>query len=206
MPARAVLVDVGGVLLTHALPRTVAVWAPRLACPPESLLAAVFGCGDDLVLVGRMSEAHWWDVVARRLGVDAATAADLRRDMESAGDWDDGLLRCLRKIRGVAMTGVVANAWPHLRARLAEDGIEDLLDEVVLSCEAGYAKPDPRVFTLTLERLGVAPGEALFIDDMAENVGAAEKAGMSGHLHRSSAATVSRIQRFVQAGYGQAGP
>jgi putative hydrolase of the HAD superfamily len=48
------------------------------------------------------------------------------------------------------------------------------------SCELGIAKPDPAIYTYTCEKLGVAPSEALFLDDKAENIRGAEAVGLAG--------------------------
>ena len=59
----------------------------------------------------------------------------------------------------------------------------ELFHEVVDSSEVGVRKPDPRIFELTLERLGgIAPEEAVFLDDYPGNVAAAERLGMRGVL------------------------
>jgi len=52
-------------------------------------------------------------------------------------------------------------------------------DEVVLSAEHGVRKPDPVIFQLVLDRLGVAAGECLFVDDSEENLAAAQRLGIS---------------------------
>lgn len=51
-------------------------------------------------------------------------------------------------------------------------------DVVVDSCVEGVRKPDPEIYLLACERLGVAPEEALFLDDMASNVDGARAVGM----------------------------
>ncbi|MFW5747970.1 MAG: HAD family hydrolase, partial [bacterium] len=43
--------------------------------------------------------------------------------------------------------------------------LEDLFDTVVFSCEAGYAKPEPEIYRIALERLGAEADEAVFIGD-----------------------------------------
>lgn len=60
--------------------------------------------------------------------------------------------------------------------------LEELFVEVVDSSEVGFRKPDPRIFELTLERLGVEPARAVFLDDYHGNVFAAEKLGITGVL------------------------
>jgi HAD superfamily hydrolase (TIGR01509 family) len=41
-------------------------------------------------------------------------------------------------------------------------------------------KPDPRIYYVALERLGVSPPQAIFVDDFIENVDAARQLGMQG--------------------------
>lgn len=53
-----------------------------------------------------------------------------------------------------------------------------LFDEIILSCDIGVTKPHERAFEIAAERLGVEPGECVFIDDRPENVAAAQHVGM----------------------------
>jgi putative hydrolase of the HAD superfamily len=198
-PGAALLMDVGGVLLTNE-PAALATWSARLGIAPPALLAAMFGGCDDQVLVGAVSEPDWWDVVGGRLGIGAGLLAELRRDLARAGRWDDDLLACLRRIRGRVRVAVLSNAWPHMRARLSEAGIVGLVDEVVLSCEVGWAKPDPRIFGEALRRLGAEPGAALFIDDTAGHVAAARSLGLAGQQHVTGSGTIAAIDAFLSRG------
>jgi putative hydrolase of the HAD superfamily len=67
----------------------------------------------------------------------------------------------------------VAEAWAALRLGF---------DAEVYSCSEEVAKPDPRVYLLAAERLGVAAQECLFVDDHDENLLGAERAGMTAVL------------------------
>ena len=194
---RAILVDIGGVLRSDGWPALAAAWSPRLGISERSFLDAIFAESDDQVLTGRMTEPAWWTVVGDRLGVSSDSLAELRRDTACAGTWNDELLAYLRRLRSQARTAVVSNAWPHVRTSLREAGLENAVDEVVLSCEVGCAKPDPRIFLLALWRLGAVPEDALLVDDVASHVAAAEMAGLTGHLHLTSAGTIAQIERFL---------
>jgi putative hydrolase of the HAD superfamily len=196
----AVLVDIGGVLRSDGLPALAAAWSSRLGISECSFLDAIFGGSDEKALTGRMTEPAWWTVVGDRLGVSSDSLAELRRDTACAGTWNGELLAYLRRLRGQARTAVVSNAWPHVRTGLREAGLEDAVDEVLLSCEVGCAKPDPRIFLLALRRLGAAPEDALLVDDVASHVAAAESAGLTGYLHLTSAGTITRIERFLSSG------
>ena len=61
--------------------------------------------------------------------------------------------------------GVVSNWGPDLAETLAEVGIRRYFDAIVASEVAGVVKPDPRIFGVALEELGVAPENAVHIGD-----------------------------------------
>ena len=69
--------------------------------------------------------------------------------------------------------------WPPFRAARAE--IFDRFTDIVVSGDEKLIKPDPAIYTLALERFGLAPGEGLFVDDRLENIEAARANGFAGH-------------------------
>ncbi|HEX5251375.1 MAG TPA: HAD family hydrolase, partial [Gaiellales bacterium] len=58
-------------------------------------------------------------------------------------------------------------------------GIADLCDACVVSVEQGVQKPDPRLFRLALETLGVGASQALMVGDRASHDGGAADAGIT---------------------------
>jgi putative hydrolase of the HAD superfamily len=73
------------------------------------------------------------------------------------------------------LTNNVKEWGDHWRATFP---VDELFEIIVDSSAVGMRKPDPRIYLLTCERLGVAPEASVFIDDNAENVGAARALGM----------------------------
>lgn len=70
--------------------------------------------------------------------------------------------------------------WDHapwLRRSLAKSEITGWFEEIVISDEVGYAKPDPRIFTPALEKLGLKPEEMAYVGDSPEDVQGALAAG-----------------------------
>jgi epoxide hydrolase-like predicted phosphatase len=65
-----------------------------------------------------------------------------------------------------------------------KNNFSEYFDIFINSSEEKMEKPDPRIYLLACERLGVAPEECVFIDDMQENVSAARKLGMTGFVYR----------------------
>ena len=56
--------------------------------------------------------------------------------------------------------------------------LDELFEEVVDSSHVGMRKPDREIYELTCARMGIAPTEAVFVDDNADNVAAARAYGM----------------------------
>jgi HAD superfamily hydrolase (TIGR01509 family) len=90
----------------------------------------------------------------------------------------------VRALRPRYKVSVLSNADGTLRGRLESDGPHHLFDDIVVSAEVGMAKPEPAVFHLAVERLGVAAGECVFVDDWDQNVEAARAVGMVAVHHR----------------------
>ena len=69
----------------------------------------------------------------------------------------------------------------------SETGFVDLFDAAVFSCSVGLRKPDPRIYQLACEQLGVDPAEAIFVGDGAnDELAGAERVGMRAVLiHRA---------------------
>ena len=72
-------------------------------------------------------------------------------------------------------TAIVSNIAFDIRPAFRAAGAD--ADEFVLSFEVSAVKPDPRIFEVTLQRLGIAPGGAVMVGDSEENDGAARALG-----------------------------
>jgi putative hydrolase of the HAD superfamily len=106
--------------------------------------------------------------------------------------------RHLRPGPGVALTlqelrrsgrklGLLSVCGPEVPALWGETTLAPLLDDVVFSCAVGLAKPDPRIYELASERLGVEPAQSIFVDDQEPYVAGAVSAGMDAVLIRLEA-------------------
>ena len=111
-----------------------------------------------------------------------AVGADLARDefapaFVSALTFErvEGSLETLEALRARGLSLAVVSNWDvSLPDTLASVGLEHLFTVVISSAAAGVAKPDPRIFELALEELGVAPERVLHVgDDAADEQGAA---------------------------------
>jgi 2-haloacid dehalogenase len=121
--------------------------------------------------------------------------------------WKDGWQRMLREeiadtvqilseLRGrgtqlFALTNWSAETFPVARARFP---FLAWFQDIVVSGEVKLAKPDPRIFELTIRRTGLDPSDTLFIDDSAPNVEAARAVG----LHAEHFTGAARLRSVLQ--------
>jgi putative hydrolase of the HAD superfamily len=86
--------------------------------------------------------------------------------------------------------GVVSNAWPSLERTYRVLGLRDFFDAFVISSKLGCLKPDPRIYRVAIEQIGVDPQSTIFVDDDADYVQAAKSLGMCGVVIRRGASDV----------------
>jgi putative hydrolase of the HAD superfamily len=110
------------------------------------------------------------------------------------------VLQLIRRLHGHYKLGVLSNSPPGLAQWLADWRMLHLFDVIFCSGDEGVAKPDPKAFVATLERLGVERGSAVFIDDTPENVEAAGALGIHAILFTDYRALASELEAFVDPG------
>jgi putative hydrolase of the HAD superfamily len=104
-----------------------------------------------------------------------------------------------RGYRMAILTNNVREWEPLWRAKLPVDEIFEL---VVDSAFVGLRKPDPAIYELTLERLGVKGEGCLFVDDLEINCDAARELGMTPVWFRDTAQTIADIEAVLGGGAG----
>jgi epoxide hydrolase-like predicted phosphatase len=96
---------------------------------------------------------------------------------------EGSMVGLVRRARAAGLrTALLSNSWGNAYPR---EGWDTLFDAVVISGEVGMRKPEPRIYLHTLELLGLAPEQAVMVDDLRPNVAAAVAVGMVGVLHES---------------------
>jgi epoxide hydrolase-like predicted phosphatase len=92
--------------------------------------------------------------------------------------------------QGIA-TGLLSNSWGNEYPR---EMWSDMFDVVVISGEVGLRKPEPDIFHLTTDRLGLRPEQCVFVDDLRHNVDAAAALGWVGVHHTSYLETAAELE------------
>lgn len=199
MTINAVVFDIGGVLeITPDLGLT-EVWEERLGLPSgeldERMRDAWIGGS-----LGTITEADVHQALTDRLGLTGQRLTDYIDDLwrEYLGTANTELIEYARELRPRYRTGILSNSFVGAREReQAAYGFEDLVDEIVYSHEIGMAKPDPPVYALTCSRLGVRPGETVFLDDAQMCVDGARAAGLHAVRYRDNRQAIAEISGLL---------
>ncbi len=188
----AVLFDYGGVVL-HEDPADYDRIGGRHGFPPGILWTLAHSIPEYLPSrIGQLSAEEFLGAIRRHLAAFApAERVDAALKAVAAHYADQLPVRpemrvVLTALRPQVRLGLLSNATRGSTARLEADGVGELFDVLLCSGDIGVAKPDPAAFACALDRLGVAAGRCLFVDDLEENVRFAQRLGMlATHYHHS---------------------
>ena len=181
----ACLVDVYDTLLSCDFVSHMTELPTLAGITPEAWHAGYRQVGSALG-IGQLTKAEGFGRILRAGGAEARPELVqelVERDRElllrSARLYDDALpfLRALRS-RGVKVA-VVSNCSEHTRDLLESNGVADLADTLVLSCEVGAEKPAAEIFGYALGQLGVPAGRAVFVDDQPSYCAGAATLGIT---------------------------
>ena len=201
MPIRAVIFDIGGVLVQQSDRTAQRRWEKRLGLEDGLLGREIWTMPISLQAeIGQASEDDAWVAVADRFELTPIDLGALRGDFFSGSVWNVPLIDYARSLRARCQTGIISNAWPNARADVQRWVNGDAFDDLIFSAEVGLAKPDRRIYDLALDRLLVQPAEAIFIDDVQGNVEAAQAIGMQGIRFVNMEQTIADIERIFTQG------
>jgi len=175
---QAIIFDWGGVLCDDTGPGLIAYFSRALGVAPEALNAAFIPFADAFQK-GLIAEAALWEGIAAALGVERPYNPTLWADAVLAvysPKEEMFALAALIKEKGYKV-GLLSNAEIAAMEFFYEQGYP-MFDAAVFSCAVGTRKPEPRIYEIALERLGVGPHEAVFIDDRADFIRGAQELGI----------------------------
>ena len=196
---KAIIFDFGRVISAQKSPSLFRSYEMDLGLLPDSINSIMF---DSQIwqetLLGRNTLEEFWQAIGPELGLNSSEEIVAFRKRYGADETINAdVLKLIQKLHGHYRLAVLSNAPPGLSQWLAEWEILDFFDLVFCSGEEGMVKPDVKPFELTLERLGVQPGETVFIDDTMENVEAAQQLGLHGIVFTTAEALEEELGHLL---------
>lgn len=198
MSIRAVLFDIGGVLVRTEDLEPRRQWERRFGLPDWGLAQIVFeGEAAIRATLGQATAEAPWQATADRLQLSASDLAQLREDFWKGDRYDQDLLAFIGALRPRYKTGIISNAWPGVRQMHQAYINDSVFDTILYSSEEGTAKPGPEIYQRALARLAVPPEAAVFVDDVLENVEAARALGLAGVRFLNSAQARAEVEAHL---------
>jgi epoxide hydrolase-like predicted phosphatase len=195
---RGLLVDFGGVLTTDVFASF------REFCEAEGLLPDT------------VRDRFMKDPMARELLADLETGRVTEEEFESkfaavleirrsdglidrlfAGMRpDETMLDAVRAAKRAGVrTGLISNSWGH--GRYDRTLFPELFDGVVISGDVGLRKPDPRIYELGAEAVGLPASACVFVDDLPGNLKPARELGMATVHHVRAEQTIAELEDLL---------
>ena len=196
---RGLLVDFGGVLTTNVF-ESFRAFSEREGLEPDAVKQLFKERGEGLDLLrqlerGEITGEEFSPRFGDLLGVEDTDGLTHRLFAEVGPDRK--MLDAVKEAKRAGVrTGLISNSWGD-RDQYDRDSFPEMFDAVVISGEVGMHKPQPEIFRLGAERVGLPPEECVFVDDLKENCEGAEAVGMTAILHRGSDGTLPELERLL---------
>jgi putative hydrolase of the HAD superfamily len=194
---RAVIFDFGGVISTPPLQGL------RLFCESTGIsldaLRQLFSAPDGAWArfeMNRLSQEEFvraFEAEASALGYPLDGNAFLQAFFDGMAVRPD-MLAVVRALRGRYKLGCITN---NVRGGHRNPLLDELFDVVVESSKEGLRKPDPRIYQIACERLGVRPEEAIFLDDIGANLKPARALGMATIKVDETTSAIDELERLL---------
>lgn len=205
----AVIFDYGGVLTTPTR-ESIHGWLAAENIRPEGFSAAIKewlsrkappGTPVHKLETGEISAAEFNAALAARLRTVDDRPVDptnLLGRLFARMRTEPAMLSLVRALRGNGLrTCLLSNSWGN---NYPWDELDGLFEFAVISGEVSLRKPDPRIYQIALDRLGLDPEQTVFVDDGEPNIEAARKLGMHAVLHTDPTTTRAQLADLLPAG------
>jgi epoxide hydrolase-like predicted phosphatase len=198
---RAVVFDIGGVLAVTPDLGMIGKWERALGLG-DGGLARLLREVAEAGAVGTISEQQAVQRTGEILGLDGPGRDAFMADLWTAylGTLNGELAGYFAGLRPRYRTAIISNSFVGAREREQERyGFGDLTDVIVYSHEAGMSKPDPRIYRLAAECLGIQPEEMVFLDDVPQYVDGARQAGLQAVLFTGTEQAITEIEALLRS-------
>lgn len=201
----AIVSDFGGVLTTPLLTSFMAV-QDEIGIAPETLGKAMRAITDEdgenplyKMERGELAEVDFLARLGEGLEPLLGHRPELHRFREiyfEALHPNEEMIELMRELKAggkrMAMLTNNVKEWEPLWRPMLP--VDEIFETVVDSGFVGCRKPEPQIYEMTLERLGLPAEVCLFIDDLEPNIEGARKAGMTAVHFRENAQAIAEIR------------
>jgi len=168
--------------------------AAQLGLSPSELVALLYEGEPWYALsTGQLDEAAYWQAIGAQVSWPVADPRGLLYPVWERDAVDGDVVALVQALRGRVRLAILSNATLHLEDHLNRLGVAQYFNPIINSVRVGLRKPDPRIFSLALDLLGVAPDAVLFADDKQRNVTVAREMGLATVLFDRAATLAAAL-------------
>lgn len=109
------------------------------------------------------------------------------------------LIELIKELRKEHKIALMSNYATTLRSKLSDQGLSYLFDEIIISGEVGYQKPQPEIFILLCNKMRISPSELIFIDDSKRSLEGAEVIGYTPILFTNNQALREELLSILKS-------
>ena len=203
---KGLLVDFGGVLTTNVFESFEAFCRAEDLAPERVRDAFRDEEGGRQLLfdleLGKLSNEDFERQFCAHLGLDADRADGLIERLFGGMKNDHAMEMAvvMAKRQGIK-TGLISNSWGATNYEL--DRFPEMFDGWVISGEVGIRKPDPEIYELGAERIGLPPDDIVFVDDLKGNLKPARAMGMATVHHVTADETIPQLEDLLGVKLGR---
>lgn len=196
---KAIIFDWGGTCTRGSIALNFSKLLAAMSIVSERRINAVFEKNNREYLLGKISGHAFWSAFAKETGIEEKPDFFVNLFRES-GKADPDILSLVRDVSKYYETALLSDNYKELADHVVRTyRLRELFDTLVFSNREGVRKPSREIFQLTLKRLGVKANEAVFIDDLKQNVQAAKKFDLRGiHFTRNDKLKKDLIKLGIQ--------
>ena len=130
--------------------------------------------------LGQITRADFFAEIEKEIGI---SGQKIQTEIDKELVVDQQLIEFIKKLKTKYKIGLLSNAGQEEIAIVYRDGIDVLFDSITVSYETGFVKPNPEMYRISSQGVGVSPAECLFVDDSRINIEAAHNFGMQTILY-----------------------
>lgn len=192
---KAIIWDMGGVILRTNGEDSRRELANEFHVSTDFLYKLVFDSPSaEKATVGLISEIDHWNTVADTLGIPRERIQELQDRFWAQDIIDKELVQFIKKLKQNYKTGLLSNAWSGARQALYQRNDWDLVFHYsMFSYEVRMRKPDAQIFERILALMDVTAGEAIFVDDLLENINGANAIGINGIQYKNTQQAIADV-------------
>lgn len=195
---KGIIFDFGGVFnKPHESIAGFASAAQRSGHPPQALYDLFYNVPEwQAARIGGMTSSAYWRAMMRALGLDpAGDIHAFRAELFEGEHINHDVVAIAEELAKRYPLALLFSALDDLESLLKHEfGVHHLFRVVINSATVGVAKPAARAYQLALDSLGLAPADALFIDDKPRNIDAAQVLGIPALRFSSAPALAAELR------------